>query len=125
MRVQARELKADAKTYQSRGRRARTAGSDQGRGDRKIASPVSKTVAEVAADLLPRTWYGMPAWSRAGRVLCFLKVAGKFNNRYAASGFNDSARLDCGAMWPTAFALTMIDSGSGARLPALLRQALG
>ncbi|WP_018024923.1 iron chaperone [Corynebacterium ulceribovis] len=73
--------------------------------DRAIAVALHQAVTEVAPDLAPRTWYGMPAYEKDGSVLVFLQVASKFDTRYTTLGFNDSAALDSGEMWPTHFAI--------------------
>ena len=76
--------------------------------DRKIAERIHAIVRKVAPELTPRTWYGMPAYSKDDKVVCFFKDAGKFKDRYATFGFNDKANLDEGSMWPTSYALTKL-----------------
>ncbi|WP_370326064.1 iron chaperone [Euzebya sp.] len=93
--------------------------------DRVIAERLHALVIRVAPDLLPRTWYGMPAYARGKEILCFFQGADKFDTRYATLGFNDDAALDDGAMWPTAYAITEWDDGVEERVEALLRTALG
>jgi uncharacterized protein YdhG (YjbR/CyaY superfamily) len=120
-----------------RERRARPAGSGDGekdvlakigemRGsDRTMATRIHALVKAHAPGLSPRTWYGMPAYTRDGQVLCFFRCAAKFKTRYATLGFSDAATLDDGPMWPTDFALTEITPAEEARIVALLQRALG
>lgn len=93
--------------------------------DRAVAEQVHALVREAAPELEPRTWYGMPAYARDGKVVCFFQPAAKFKARYATLGFNEDARLDDGAMWPTAFALTRITDAEAARIRALVARAAG
>jgi len=93
--------------------------------DRSLATRVHAIVTATAPDLAPRTWYGMPAYARGGKVVCFFQDARKFKTRYATLGFSDQARLDDGAMWPTAFALKELTPAVEARIVALVKQALG
>ena len=74
--------------------------------------------------LSPKTWYGMPAYAKDGKVVCFFQAAQKFKTRYATFGFNDSANLDEGTMWPTAFALTEVTAADEARIAALVKKAV-
>lgn len=93
--------------------------------DRAIAETIHELVTENAPGLSPKTWYGMPAWANAdGKVVCFLTPAGKFDSRYASFGFNDSAKLDDGTVWPTAFAITRLSKDDEAMLAALIRKAV-
>lgn len=94
-------------------------------GDRVLAERVHAIITDVAPALAPKTWYGMPAWARDGKVLCFFQAAAKFGTRYATLGFNDVATLDDGAMWPTAFALTAITPAEEERIADLVRRAVG
>ncbi|MGI8331749.1 iron chaperone [Actinomadura scrupuli] len=91
--------------------------------DRVIAERLHEIIKAAAPALAPRLWYGMPAYAKDGRVLCFFQSAQKFKSRYATLGFNDVASLDDGAMWPTAFALTELTAGNEARIGALVRRA--
>jgi uncharacterized protein YdhG (YjbR/CyaY superfamily) len=79
----------------------------------------------AAPDLAPRTWYGMPAYAKAGKVVCFFQAAHKFKARYATLGFSDTAALDDGPMWPTAFALTALTPDLEAAIADLVRRAVG
>jgi uncharacterized protein YdhG (YjbR/CyaY superfamily) len=94
--------------------------------DRTIAKRVHELVKAAAPDLMPKTWYGMPAYAnKDGKVVCFFRDAGKFKDRYATFGFNDAAKLDDGSMWPTAFALTKLTPADEAKISKLVKRALG
>lgn len=93
--------------------------------DRAMATRLHAIIRAAAPALAPRTWYGMPAYARAGNVLCFFQPASKFKARYGTLGFNDKARLDDGAMWPTSFALTRLTAAEEARITALVKKAVG
>jgi len=93
--------------------------------DRAIATGVHELVTAAAPDLAPRTWYGMPAYAKDGKVICFFQSAGKFKARYCTFGFQDAANLDDGAFWPTSFALKELTPTVEARITALVRQAAG
>ncbi len=90
--------------------------------DRAMAERLHAIVKAAAPALVPRTWYGMPAYARDGNVVCFFQSAQKFKSRYATLGFSDKANLDDGGMWPTAFALKELDE---ARIVALVKKAIG
>jgi uncharacterized protein YdhG (YjbR/CyaY superfamily) len=92
--------------------------------DRKIAERIHAIVRKVAPELTPRTWYGMPAYSKDDKVVCFLKDAGKFKERYATFGFNDRANLDAGSMWPTSYAVTKLTKADEAKITKLVKQAV-
>ena len=91
--------------------------------DRVLAERLHAIVGATAPALLPKTWYGMPAYAKAGKVVCFFKSAEKFNSRYATLGFEEAAHLDDGAMWPTSFALTELTAADEARIGELVRKA--
>ncbi|GLY93287.1 hypothetical protein [Actinoplanes sp. NBRC 103695] len=93
--------------------------------DRALAEGVHRIVKEHAPGLTPKTYYGMPAYAKDGKVLCFLQPAKKFDTRYATLGFNDLADLDDGEMWPTAFAVTKLTPEVEARIGELVRKAAG
>lgn len=93
--------------------------------DRAAAEQVHALVREAAPGLEPRTWYGMPAYAWDGKVVCFFQPAAKFGARYATLGFTEDARLDDGAMWPTAYALTRITEVEAARIRELVARAAG
>ena len=124
MRERAQELKAG-------GRRGKAAGesdvlakiAEMSEPDRGIAERLHALIRASAPDLSPRTWYGMPAYAKDGKVVCFFQSAQKFHTRYATLGFNDAANLDEGAMWPVAFALTELTAADEARIAALVKKA--
>jgi uncharacterized protein YdhG (YjbR/CyaY superfamily) len=93
--------------------------------DRAIAERLHELITATAPDLSPRTWYGMPAYAKDGKVVCFFRNAGKFKERYAMFGFNDTAKLDEGSMWPVAFALAKLTATDEARIGALVKKAVG
>jgi uncharacterized protein YdhG (YjbR/CyaY superfamily) len=92
--------------------------------DRAMAERIHAVIKASAPALSPRTWYGMPAYAKDGKVVCFFQSAQKFNARYATLGFNDAANLDEGTMWPTAFALTELTAADEARIGALVKKAV-
>jgi uncharacterized protein YdhG (YjbR/CyaY superfamily) len=91
--------------------------------DRALAERIHAIVKASAPALAPKTWYGMPAYARDGKVVCFFQSADKFKSRYATLGFNDAANLDKGAMWPTSFALTELTAAEEAKIGALVKKA--
>ncbi|WP_210509100.1 iron chaperone [Naasia sp. SYSU D00057] len=93
--------------------------------ERGLAERVHAIVRESAPSLTAKTWYGMPAYARDGKIVCFFQPAAKFSSRYATLGFNDDARLDEGAMWPTAYAITELTDEVEARIAELVRRASG
>jgi uncharacterized protein YdhG (YjbR/CyaY superfamily) len=92
--------------------------------DRSMAERLHAIITASAPDLSPKTWYGMPAYAKDGKVVCFFQSAAKFKSRYATLGFSDAANLDDGAMWPTSFALTELTAAEEARILALLERAV-
>lgn len=92
--------------------------------DRSMAERIHAIVKANAPDLMPRTWYGMPAYTRDGKVVCFFQAAAKFDTRYAAFGFNDTANLDDGAMWPISFALKEMTIAEEAKIAELVKKAV-
>ncbi|HVS72717.1 MAG TPA: hypothetical protein VHQ47_15785 [Phycisphaerae bacterium] len=94
-------------------------------GDRQMAERVHAVVRAAAPGLVPRTWYGMPAYSRDGNVVCFFQNAGKFKARYSTLGFSDKAKLDEGAMWATSFAIVEWNAEVEGRVRELVRRAAG
>ena len=92
--------------------------------DRTMAERIHAVIKASAPALSPRTWYGMPAYAKDGKVVCFFRNAGKFKERYAMFGFNDTAKLDQGSMWPVAFALTKLTAADEARIGALVKKAV-
>jgi uncharacterized protein YdhG (YjbR/CyaY superfamily) len=92
--------------------------------DRVMAERIHAVVKASAPGLEPKTWYGMPAYAKDGKVICFFQAADKFKARYATFGFNDDANLDEGAMWPTSWALTALSAADEARIGALVKKAV-
>ena len=92
--------------------------------DRVMAERLHSLIMETAPELTPRTWYGMPAYAKDGKVVCFFQDANKFKARYATLGFSDKANLDDGAMWPTTFALSKLGAAEEKRIRALIKQAV-
>jgi uncharacterized protein YdhG (YjbR/CyaY superfamily) len=92
--------------------------------DRAMAKRLHAIVTASAPALWPKTWYGMPAYAKDGKVVCFFKSAGKFNSRYATFGFEEAANLDEGAMWPTSFALKELTAAEEKRISALVKKAV-
>ena len=127
MKERARELKAEA-----RANKDKAAGehdllakiAEMSDPDRSMAERLHAIIKARAPELSPKTWYGMPAYARDGKVVCFFTPAQKFNSRYATFGFNDTANLDDGTMWPTSFALKELTAADEARIAALVKQAV-
>jgi len=92
--------------------------------ERALAERVYAIVMKAAPDLQPRTWYGMPAWAKDGKVVCFFQNPAKFKARYATLGFSDKAKLDDGAMWPISYALTKLTPAVEKQIRALVQQAV-
>jgi uncharacterized protein YdhG (YjbR/CyaY superfamily) len=92
--------------------------------DRVMAERLHALIKASAPELSPRTWYGMPAYARDGKVVCFFQPAQKFKSRYATFGFNDAANLDDGSMWPTAYALTELTAADETRISELVKKAV-
>ena len=129
MKERAQELKAEAR----RGPRADKADGERDvlakiaelpEPDRALAERLHAVIKASAPALSPKTWYGMPAYAKDGKVVCFFQSAQKYNSRYSTFGFQDAANLDDGAMWPTAFALTELTAADEARIGALVKQAV-
>ena len=121
MRARARELK-DKTDGESAVRAAIAAMSPK---DRALAKRLHELVKATAPELSPKTWYGMPAYAKDGKVVCFFRNATKFKERYAMFGFNDTAKLDEGSMWPVAFALKELTAADETRIGALVKKAVG
>ena len=127
MRARAQEQKAEARADKNRadGESAVLAAIAAMPGpDRAMGERLHAIITASAPALSPKTWYGMPAYARDGKVVCFFKCAQKFNTRYATFGFSDAANLDDGAMWPVEFALTELTPADEARIGALVKQAV-
>ena len=128
MRERAKEAKTEA-------RRAAKGGKGDGQqdllakvaempeSDRVMAERIHAIVTENAPYLAPKTWYGMPAWARNGKVVCFFKAADKFKTRYATFGFEEDAQIDDGTMWPTSWGLTRLTAADEARIAQLVKRA--
>src|SRR5687767_6243939 len=123
MRERAQELKAEAAKADGESAVLAKIAEMQGL-DRVMAERLHAIVKESAPVLSPKTWYGMPAYAKDGKVVCFFTPASKFKERYATFGFNAEANLDDGAMWPTAFALTELTADDEARIGALVKKAV-
>ena len=91
--------------------------------DRVMAERIHALVKATAPDLTPKTWYGMPAYARDGKIICFFQAADKFKARYATFGFNEDAKLDDGDMWPTSWALTKLSAADEKKIAALVKKA--
>jgi uncharacterized protein YdhG (YjbR/CyaY superfamily) len=92
--------------------------------DRRMAERIHEIVTASAPELMPKTWYGMPAYARDGKVVCFFQAASKFDARYATFGFNDTANIDDGAMWPTSFALKELTDAEEKKISKLVKKAV-
>jgi uncharacterized protein YdhG (YjbR/CyaY superfamily) len=126
MKERAKELKAEARANQDReaGERDLLAKiAEMPKADRLLAERFHAIVTASAPDLAPKTWYGMPAYARDGKIVCFFKSADKFKSRYATFGFEESANLDDGAMWATSFALTELTAKDEKKIAALVKKA--
>jgi uncharacterized protein YdhG (YjbR/CyaY superfamily) len=127
MRERARELKAEAKSRDAReeGERDLLAKiAEMPESDRVMAERIHAVVTATAPELAPKTWYGMPAYARDGKLVCFFKSADKFKSRYATFGFEEDARLDDGNMWPTSWALTKVTPADEAKIAELVKKAV-
>jgi uncharacterized protein YdhG (YjbR/CyaY superfamily) len=127
MKARAQELKAEARANKNKadGERDLLAAIAAMKGrDRAMAKRVHAIVTAAAPDLWPKTWYGMPAYAKDGKVVCFFKDAEKFKSRYATFGFEEAANLDEGAMWPTSFALKDLTAADEAKIAALVKKAV-
>ena len=127
MRNRAQELKAEARADKNKadGESAALAAiAAMQEPDRAIAKRLHAIIKASAPALSPKTWYGMPAYAKDGKVVCFFQSAQKFKTRYATFGFSDAANLDEGALWPTAFALKELTAAEEARISALVKKAV-
>jgi uncharacterized protein YdhG (YjbR/CyaY superfamily) len=122
MKERAQELKAEAR--RADGESAVLAKiAEMPEPDRAMAERLHALIKASAPDLSPKTWYGMPAYAKDGKVVCYFQSAHKFNSRYATFGFNDTANLDKGGMWPTSFALKELTAAEEAKIGALVKRA--
>ncbi len=127
MKARAQEQKAEARANKNKadGERDLLAAIAAMKGrDRALAKRVHAIVTATAPDLWPKTWYGMPAYAKEGKVVCFFKDAGKFESRYATFGFEEAANLDEGPMWPTSFALKDLTAAEEKKIAALVKKAV-
>jgi uncharacterized protein YdhG (YjbR/CyaY superfamily) len=127
MKARAQELKAEARADKDKAEGERTvlaAIAAMQEPDRAMAERLHAIIKASAPALSSKTWYGMPAYARDGKVVCFFQSAQKFNTRYATFGFNDTANLDEGALWPVAFALKKLTAAEEAKISALVKKAV-
>jgi uncharacterized protein YdhG (YjbR/CyaY superfamily) len=123
MKERAQELKAEGR--RADGEKALLAKiAEMPEPDRVMAERLDAIVKASAPSLSPKTWYGMPAYAKEGKVVCYFTPASKFSSRYATFGFNDTANLDEGAMWPTSFALKELTAADEAKIGALVKKAV-
>ncbi len=127
MRERAREVKAEARASKDKegGEKDALAKiAEMTKADRAMAERIHAIVKASAPGLSAKTWYGMPAYAKDGKIVCFFQPADKFKSRYATLGFNDDAKLDDGAMWPVAYALTKLSAADEKRIGALIKKAV-
>jgi uncharacterized protein YdhG (YjbR/CyaY superfamily) len=123
MKERAQELKAEA--AKADGEKALLAKIAEMKGnDRDLATRIHALVTAAAPSLSPKTWYGMPAYAKDGKIVCFFQSAEKFDARYATFGFSDEANLDQGVMWPTSWALTKLTAAEEKKITALVKKAV-
>jgi uncharacterized protein YdhG (YjbR/CyaY superfamily) len=123
MRERAKELKASKNRAEAE-KDVLAKIAEMPKSDRVMAKRLHAIIKDSAPDLSPRTWYGMPAYAKDDKVLCFFQSADKFNSRYATFGFSDRANLDQGAMWPTSFALKNLTAAEEKKIGALVKKAV-
>ena len=124
MKEHAKELKAASRAGADLERDVLEKIAEMTESDRVMAERLHAVIKASAPSLSPKLYYGMPAYAKDGKVVCFFQPAQKFKTRYATFGFNDSAKLDDGAMWPTAYALTELTADNEARIAALVKKAV-
>ncbi len=128
MKARTQELKAEARAGKNReeGEKAvLEAIAQMEEPDRTMAGRLHEIIIDSVPDLMPKTWYGMPAYTnKEGKIICFFQAAGKFNARYATFGFQHDANLDDGNMWPTSFALIKLTAAEEAKIKALVKKAV-
>ncbi len=127
MKARAQELKAEARANKNRAdgeRDVLAAIAAMKEPDRAMAKRLHAIITASAPALWPKTWYGMPAYAKDGKVVCFFRNASKFKERYAMFGFNDTAKLDEGSMWPIAFALKKLTAADEKKIGALVKKAV-
>ena len=127
MKARAQELKAEARANKNKAdgeRDALAAIAAMKEPDRGMAKRIHAIVKASAPDLWPKTWYGMPAYAKDGKVVCFFQDAKKFDSRYATFGFSDQANLDKGSLWPVAYALKELSAADEAKIGSLVKKAV-
>lgn len=127
MRERARELKVEARATRDRAAGEKdvlAAIAKMPEPDRKLAARLHDLIKASAPELAPKTWYGMPAYTKDDKIVCYFRPASKFKDRYATFGFNDKAKLDDGNMWPSSFALTKLTVAEENRVTALIKKAV-
>jgi uncharacterized protein YdhG (YjbR/CyaY superfamily) len=127
MKERAKELKAEARASQDReaGEKALLAKvAELPKADRAMATRLHELITATAPELMPKTWYGMPAYAKEGKVVCYFTPASKFKERYSTFGFNATANLDEGNMWPTSFALKELTAAEERKIGALVKKAV-
>jgi uncharacterized protein YdhG (YjbR/CyaY superfamily) len=129
MQERARELKAEARVSKSKAEGEKAvlvAIAKMGKADQVMAKRIHKIVTKTAPALMPKTWYGMPAYAdKSGKVICFFQAASKFKVRYATFGFQPDAKLDAGNMWPASFAINKLTKAEEIKITALVKKAVG
>jgi uncharacterized protein YdhG (YjbR/CyaY superfamily) len=123
MKERAKELKAAASKADAE-KEVLAKIAEMPKADRAMAERLHALIKANAPDLSPRTWYGMPAYTKDDKVVCFFRSAHKFKSRYATLGFNDNANLDTGNMWPTSFALKQLTAAEEKKIKALVKKAV-
>jgi uncharacterized protein YdhG (YjbR/CyaY superfamily) len=127
MKERAKELKEEARRDADRaeGERVMLEKIAEMKGsDRAMAERIREIVGKTAPELSPKTWYGMPAWAKDGKIVCFFQSAAKFNARYATFGFDQAANVDEGSMWPTSWALTKLTDADEKKIAALVKKSV-
>ena len=127
MKARIQEMKAEERANKNRAEGERdllAAIAAMKEPDRALAKRLHAIVQASGPDLWPKTWYGMPAYTKDGKVVCFFKSAGKFNSRYATFGFEEAANLDEGALWPVAYALAELTAAAEAKIATLVKKAV-
>jgi uncharacterized protein YdhG (YjbR/CyaY superfamily) len=127
MKERAKELKAESRRSAAKAdgeAELRSKIAEMTDEDRAMAERIDAVVRASAPDLTPKTWYGMPAYARDGKIICFFQPAAKFKSRYATFGFNEDAKLDEGSMWATSWALTELTEADEARIAKLVTKAV-
>jgi uncharacterized protein YdhG (YjbR/CyaY superfamily) len=126
IKERAKELKAEARSKDDRAQGERDVLAkiaEMPESDRTLAERIHAIVQASAPTLSPKTWYGMPAWAKDGKIVCFFKAADKFDSRYATFGFEEAAMVDDGTMWATSWALTKLTPADEAKIAALVKKA--